>query len=482
MVGNEESPAAEERLAALEAALAERDAKLAERDAQIEALQKRLAELTQRLAQNSTNSHLPPSSDGPGARSKSKTRRPKPGTGRKRGGQKGRKGAKRELADPAKVDEVVDFFPDACLGCAAELPRVHDPEARRHQQVDLVDYGPWLIEYRRHRVDCPKCGARSIATHDPKKIPSTAFGPRLTSVVVMLTGVYHISRFRTTQLIADMFGISISVGTVSAMEARASRALEPVHEEVKRVVERASVKYADATAWLREGKTKSPWTISVSAATVYEIFEDGARETIRPLFGALWGVLVSDRASVFGFWAMVMRQICWSHLIRKFVSFSERDGPAGKIGRELLECAGLVFEYWRSFKSGTLTRDELIAWMRPVQRHFESTLERAVTSDLGHVSGSCADMLAHREALWTFVSHDGVDPTNNEAERALRAAVLWRKRSFGSKSDVGERFVTRVLTVARTARKQARNVLDFFEQAITAKNDGRPAPRLIAAT
>ena len=438
MADEGELAVANERIAALEAALAESQAALAESQELIATLRKQLAELAERVAQNSRNSHLPPSSDGPGAGKRLGGRKGSK-SGRKRGGQKGRKGAKRELVDLSEVDQIVDLFPEACRSCAKGLPHCHDPAPRRHQQVDIIEYGPWTTEWRRHAVKCPHCGTITLADCDPEKIPSSAFGPRLSSLVVMFTGVYHISRLRVVQLIFDLYGISISVGTVSAMEGRASRSLADVHDEVKRAVEHAAVKHTDATSWLRDGETKSLWTISSSRATLYEILENGARETITPLFGALIGILVSDRASVFGFWTMVMRQICWAHLLRKFVSFSERDGPAGEVGRELLECTALVFDYWRDFKGGKIDRAELAALMGPVERHFESVLERAIGANIERVSGSCANILAHRKALWTFVAHEGVDPTNNDAERALRPLVLWRKRSFGSKSARGER-------------------------------------------
>lgn len=471
--------ALEAALADSQAALAASQAALAERDEVIAALHKQVEELTERVGQNSGNSHLPPSSDGPGAASRSGKLGSKGKSGRKRGGQKGHKGVKRELADVSKVDDVVHFFPMTCRGCAADLPQTHDADARRYQQVDIVEFGPWLTEYRRHAVSCPHCGIKTLADYDSQEIPTSAFGPRLTAIVASLTGRYHVSREQAVDLTFEMYGISLCAATVSAMEARTAKALAPVHDEIKQAVQLAPVKYSDGTTWLRDGKTKSLWTISSSMATLYEILDDGCRETITPLFGVLYGILVSDRASVFGFWAMAMRQICWAHLLRKFVSFSERDGPDTAIGRELCECTALVFDYWHAFKAGELTRDELTAWMRPVQRHFEAVLERAVAADLERVSGSCANILAHRDALWTFVVLDDVEPTNNNAERALRPLVLWRKRSFGSKSDRGERFVARIMSVAHTARKQGRSLLDFIEQALTAMVEGRTAPRLI---
>ena len=188
---------------------------------------------------------------------------------------------------------------------------------------------------------------------------------------------------------------------------------------------------------------------------------------------------MSDRAAVFGFWLIKFRQICWAHLFRKFVAFSERDGRAGAIGRELLEYTRLIFEYWHGFEKGVLTREELDAWLRPVRREFELLLERAASAAIPRLSRSCANILAHREALWRFITEEGVDPTNNHAERELRAFVLWRKGSFGSQSERGERFAERLMTVAQTARKQGKTVLQFIVASVKAHLDGVTPPRLI---
>jgi transposase len=225
----------------------------------------------------------------------------------------------------------------------------------------------------------------------------------------------------------------------------------------------------------------SLWTLATTSATVFRIFADGCRETIRPFFGSRRGILVSDRATVFGVWAMALRRLCWAHLLRKFIAFSERDGPAAALGHELLEYTALVFDYWHGFQRGELTKEELDNWLRPVQRGFEQALERGADAEIDRVSGACADMLAHREALWTFVTHDGVEPTNNHAERELRAFVLWRKRSFGTQSERGERVAKRVMTVAHTARKQGKAVLAFITRSIAPNLTGDASPRLIGA-
>ena len=468
------------KLAERDAKLAERDAKLAEQDAKLAALTEQVARLTELLSRNSRNSHLPPSSDGPGSGpGGGAAGRPK--SERKRGGQKGHRGSHRELLPPERVDTFIDLFPEVCLGCACRLPRVVDVAACRYQQLDLRDHRPHLTEWRRHEVDCERCGTSTRAAYDGAQIPSSAFGSCLTAVVAMLTGAYHLSRRKTQKLLLELFGISVSLGAISAMEQRASEALQAAHQEALREVQYAGVKHTDATSWMRGGKLMSLWTLASAAATVYQIFADGCRETIRPLFGPRLGILVSDRATVFGFWAMPLRQVCHAHLLRKFVAFSERDGPAGALGRELLELTALMFEYWHGFKDGLLTRQELQFWLRPVQQDIERLLERGEKADIERLSGSCADILAHRDALWTFVTHEGVEPTNNHGELELRDFVLWRKRSFGSQSERGERFAERVMTAVRTARKQGKDVLDFMVRSIAAHLDGTPPPRLLGA-
>jgi len=449
---------------------------LAERDAKIAVLTKQVELLTELVNRNSKNSHLPPSSDGPGAGGAG-GRRPK--SGRKRGGQKGHRGSYRELLPVEQVDTVVDLFPDVCLGCARPLPLVIDLAACRYQQLELRDHRPQLTEWRWHEVDCEHCGSATRAAYDGAKIPGSAFGPCLTAVVAMLTGAYHLSRRKTRKLLWELFGISVSLGAISTMEQRASEALASAHDEALREVQYAGVKHSDATTWTRAGKLMSLWTMASMAATVYRILSDGCRETIVPMFGPRLGILVSDRATVFGFWSMELRQVCHAHLLRKFVAFSECDGPAGALGHELLQLTALMFEYWHGFKEGLLSREELRFWLVPVQRDIERALERGAVADIERLSGSCADILAHRDALWTFVEHEGVEPTNNHGELELRDFVLWRKRSFGSQSERGERFAERVMTAVRTARKQGSDVLAFLVGSITAHLQGVPPPRLL---
>jgi transposase len=474
-----ESAAKDARIAELEVEGAAKDARIATLEQQVTMLMKRVAELEEKLRQNSRNSHLPPSSDSPGERKQRS--HDKSSSPRKRGGQPGHGGARRELLPEDQVDEVVDLYPPECENCWAALPKVPDHCASRYQQTEVPPVKPHTTEWRRHQVTCPHCGFKTRAAHDDKVIPPSPFGPRLMAIMAMITGIYHVSRRSAVGLLSDLLGVRVSLGALSAVEARVGEAVQPVVDEAWDHVRNAGVKHTDGTSWYQAGLSMALWTIATAAATVFKIVADSSKDTLRPLYGALKGILVSDRATSLTFWAMERRQICWAHLIRKFVSFSERDGPAGAFGRQLLDYAGIVFDYWHDYKAGKLRREQLIAWMAPVKKQVRELLDKAVAAGIAQVSGACTDILEHEPALWTFVETDGVEPTNNHAEREIRAFVLWRKRSFGTQSARGNVFAANLMTVAHTARKQKRNVLALLTACCKAQREGAPAPSLFDA-
>ena len=472
----------DQRIAELESRVAAQDAQLSAKDGEIAALKQKVEELThlvlllkERLDRSSGNSSKPPSSDSPGQRAE---RRGKGATGGKRGGQPGHSGSKRGLLPPTQVSEFKPLFPRKCENCLSPLPETSDA-VQRYQTVDLPVLKAHVIEWVRHRVACPSCRHKTWASI--ASIPATPFGPRVEAVVGLVTGVYHLSRRVAVSLMSDILGIDISLGAVSAVEERVSEATKLPVDEAWTKTDEAAVKHTDGTSWYQAGVLCALWTIATSAVTVFKILTDGKAATLAPLFGKKLGILVSDRATALNFWAMEKRQVCWAHLLRKAISFSERDGPAGAIGRELLDYITIIFRHWDGLKDGTLTRDEFRELMAPVRLRVEALLERAATAKVPHVSGSCEDILEHRAALWTFVDQDGVEPTNNHAERELRAFVLWRKRSFGTQSERGNLYAERLMTVAHTARKQKKNVLEFLTACCAAARTGATPPSLFAA-
>lgn len=452
---------------------------LAARDERMSEVERKVAVLGETVGRSSVNSNQPPSADGPQTRAERRRKKKQKQKGqRRRGGQPDHQGAHRELLPAEQVDDVVHFFPSCCENCCYELTPTPDLAAKRYQMTELPAFEPHTTEYQRHCVTCPRCQYKNWAPYDQDAIPASPFGPRLMSVIALLTGVYHLSRRKTVDLLSDIVGVRISLGAVSAVEKRVSDAVEkPVHEAWRKVA-KSRVKHTDGTTWYQAGIALSLWTIATAVATVFKIVANARMETLKPLFGKLRGILVSDRGTALGFWAMARRQICWAHLIRKFISFAERDGPAGRFGRDLLDYAGIIFVYWNDYRASRLDRETFRLWMAPVRTQVEAVLERAAASGIAQLAGSCADMLAHREALWTFVDEVGVEPTNNHAERELRGFVLWRKQSFGTQSERGNRFAERLMTITHTARKQSKNVLEFLTACCVAHVDGGEAPSL----
>jgi transposase len=379
---------------------------------------------------------------------------------------------------PAQVTKTEDVFPARCGCCARRLPRRPTGQPRIHQVIELPQVKGEVTQYNLHDVTCA-CGESTSAVLPPG-VPPGMFGPRLLAFIGMLTGVYHVSRRDAAGLLGDAMGIDISLGALSEAEERVSEAVAAPVETAREYVCAQPVKHLDATGWKQGGRPRTLWTLASAMVTIFAVTLDATGPRLRGLFTKLFGILITDRGSQFGFWAMELRQICWAHLIRKFASFAEHQGNVGQLGDQLLFWARFLMHHWHRVRDGTMSRRTFRTLMHRARPYVEGLLENGVRLAVKGVSGSCADILAHRAALWTFVDTEGVEPTNNHAERELRRFVLWRKSSFGSQSDRGDRFAERIMTVAHTLRKQGRNVLSYLTEACQAALSGRTPPSLIA--
>lgn len=194
------------------------------------------------------------------------------------------------------------------------------------------------------------------------------------------------------------------------------------------------------------------------------------------------GITGSDRWLAYNWLDAARRQLCWAHLLRDFQAFVDRKGESAIIGQQLLQQATLMFDLWYRVRNGTGTRADFQEAMRPIRRKITALLHLGTFVDHRQTAKTCANLLAVQQALWTFLDHEGVEPTNNAAERALRRGVLWRKHSFGSQSERGLHFTERILTTVTTLRQQQRNVLDYLTAACHAQHLGLPAPSLLPVT
>jgi transposase len=447
------------------------------------ALEAEVRDLQARLGQNSTNSSRPPSSDLPGTPRKRPP--PAPPSGRRAGGQPGHPGHFRALVPPERVDVVVDHWPDCCSGCAAPLvaaPAVgpcNDEDYVVHQVTELPPVRAVVTEHRLHRLACPACGATTRATL-PAEVPVGAFGPRMQATVATLSGRFRLSRREVAELSETVLEAPLSVGSVATLCQATSVALAVPVAEVVGTLPAAPVVNADETPW-KAGKTR-PWLwVAVTAlVTVFVIASSRSSQVIKDLLGTDYtGTLGTDRYAAYAWLDVAFRQLCWAHLARDFQALVDRGGPARPLGQAALALVRRLFTAWHQFQAGTLDRAGLQAAIGPVDEALATLLHAGQDNGDPQAAGLCRSLLRLWPALWTFAEVDGVAPTNNAAERALRPAVLWRKGSFGTRSDAGARFVERLLTVTATCKQHGRSVFAYLTDVCAAAQRGEPVPSLL---
>ena len=451
---------------------------LQRRVAELEAL---VRELRGRLGRNSSNSSLPPSADPPSA-PPPVVKKP---TGRRPGGQPGHPPALRQRLPADRVHTVHVLAPTHCRRCQAALPAEagpNDPEPTWHQVAELPRRPVQITEYQGHARTCPCCGEVTHAVL-PAEVRASSVGPRLAAALAFLTGRCHLSKRAVEETAETLLGAPVALGTVSRLERQVSDSLAAAHAEIAEVVRRAAVKHVDETGWKKAGRPYWLWAAVTRTAALFVVHAGRGAAGLKALLGEAWaGILCTDRWVVYERVPVGRRQLCWAHLKRDFQAMVDRAGAGAAIGVELLGLTGMLFARWYKVRDGTRRRSGLQKLIEEAIRPDVAVLLRQGSAcACAKTAATCRELLALEPALWTFAYHEGLEPTNNVAERALRPAVLWRKRSFGCHSEEGCRFVERLLTVVATLRLQGGDVLDYLQAALIAHRNGLPAPKLLPA-
>ena len=442
-------------------------------EARVAALVAMVQALQEQLHQTSRNSSRPPSSDPPLPQHPHRPRGQ-----RQRGGQPGHPGSTRTLIPVEEVDEVVVIKPAQCTHCQAPLSG-DDLKPWRHQVIEIPPCKPVVTEYQWHQLACPSCGATTRAPW-PAGVPSGTYGPRVQATVALCTGAYRLSKRTTQQVMDEVFGVPLSVGTISPLEQATTAAVAAPVEAARTYVHAQAVAHLDETSWRQGGKRAWLWVAVTSVVTVFLVRMSRGGQVARELLGERFsGILVTDRYSAYNWYPVRWRQVCWAHLLRDFEAMRGRGGRSEEIGDALLAQAHQMFAWWHRVREGTLQRSTFRSYMSPLRREVERLLEAGSRCGVPKTAGTCRDILKRREALWTFVQVEGVEPTNNTAERSIRPGVLWRKGSFGTQSEEGSRFVESMMTVVSTLKQQQRNVLEYLTAACEAALRGEAAPSLL---
>jgi transposase len=478
------------QIADAEKQVADAEKQVADAEKQVADAEKQIADLERQLAlrqQNSTTSSKPPSSDGLAGRPRERGRRKK--SRRRPGGQWGHPGHSRFVVPLERVNQVVEVFPDACRHCHHRLPargREVTGAPRRHQVTELPPIEAHITEYQCPSVVCPACGK---STHAP--LPEDVagqFGPQLTALIAYLTVVCRLPRRLVQTLLEGALQIPISLGSTQAAWEEASGAVAGPCQALERALTQQPVLNSDETGFRTNGDKRYLWAVVAPAFVVYRIAKTRGAAVLIDLLGQVFaGILCSDRLATYTSYQKGRLQFCWAHFRRNLLSAQDlaKTRDAQHFCREALALEKRLFRLWYRFRGdptvrgGPLTRQQLVEKVLPLQQQFFALGERSLDSANDDVRNLATALFEQHDNFFVFVHHEGVEPTNNRAELALRTAVQWRKIMFGNRSESGELAVARLLTVTRTCQMQQLNALVYLTAAICCYRRGQMVASLL---
>jgi transposase len=411
----------------------------------IASLEKRIEELETRLNANSSNSNRPPSSDIP-------FKKPVKETGKKGkpGAKKGHKGHRQQMLEPTKTEPVVPM----CCPCGCDTYDELTP-FYTHQHIELPEIEMDVTHFVLYKGRCAGCGKMNKA-HVPTEY-RTGFGPRMTAVIAELAGNHGDSRTIIQSFCASVLGLSISLGAIQKVLDRVSEAIKPHYEEIGEQARQQAVNHVDETSWFFKGLLCWLWVLASASVAFFMIHSNRSKAAFKELIKEWDGILVSDGYRLYTKW-VGLRQTCLAHLIREAKKLSEsQNEEIAKFGANAL---------------AELRRLCHMAHAPPTNgewRAFYARLIKLITRNLGKKDDAgkfAARLLREIDSLWVFLEKAGVSPTNNHAERMLRFAVCWRKRSYGNVSEKGHRWAERILSLRQTCRLRSKRTFPVLVEAI----------------
>ena len=473
--------------------LAEAERQISDAEKQICDAEKQIAELERQLGlrrQNSTTSSKPPSSDGLAGEQRERGSQRKKSR-RKPGGQPGHPGCWRGLAPAERVNEVIDLLPASCRHCDCRFPAnsrrvATQGDPRRHQVTELPRIEAHITEYRCQNAVCPDCGKGTQA-----ELPQALlghFGPDLTALISYLTVVCRMPRRVVRELLEQVLGIPLSLGSIQNSWEEASDAVAEPCAELEKQLPLATVINSDEMGYRTSGEKRWLWALVAPDFVFYKIALTRGTEVLVQLLGAVFaGILCSDRYVAYVKYHPGEGQFCWAHFKRNILGVQQvaKTTDAERFCRDALALHARLFRLWHrlgagpDIRYGPVTREQLIAKSIPLEKKFFTLADRYADSGDKDVRNLAMALLKHFEKFFAFLRIEGVEPTNNTAERALRCAVQWRKTSFGSRSAQGEVAVARLLTATRTCRMHNREPLRYLGAAIRAHRHAQPVPSLL---
>lgn len=426
------------------------------------------ARLKERLNLNSKNSSKPPSSDQKGSSNFRK----------KNGAKPGHPGHFWPLFTDDQIHKKVSLKIETCPLCGASV-RTTKALPSIHQQVEIPKVCFHVTQYESHQFYCSCCQMYGRAPL-PSGVGFSAFGTRLTAFVSFLSGACRLSKRMVLQVLKEGLGIKVAVGSISNIEQRVSLALKVPYEEIEKEARTSrDTKYIDETGWRKWGQTEYLWVMGTKKVVLYKIQENrnaACRDVLLGEARLSKAAFVTDRLALYRF--ETAHQYCLAHLKRDLKRFSERSGLDGEWGKVMLDNLDKIFGFWKDIRENRRSRRSFQHCSKRYRDEFVYGLIVAAkksrhSRDLRRFAKK---LLFDFRKLFVFAEIGGVEPTNNQAERDLRGAVIWRKICHGTKSDRGNRFVERIYSVIGTLSRQKQSCLEFLSKSVDAAKRGLQPP------
>ena len=433
------------------------------------------------LNRDSSNSNKPPSSDGPKKKRGAKKRGH---SGRKPGGQKGHKGKARKSVGPQEVKETVEHKPEDCENCGKHFTEEDKSEPVERRQVwEVPEIKPEIVEHVFYKTTCD-CGHETRLAV-PKWI-YTGVGEYLQSLIAFFTAKAKLSRRVLKSVLEEVFKVALAVGTIQNRLEDTSEMLEPVYDELEGELGKQRVINIDETGFPHNKTLAWIWGFITQTFAFFTIQASRGSRVLKTVLGEFFdGIIICDRYSAYIKYQKDrikgLLQFCWAHVIREVKAMKHEfaydcDELFSTVFRRHI---GAIFRLWHSFKRGKIDREKLIELTQPLIQEMRSFLEQNLKAPSKDVSKFSKNLLKKWNSFFTFIYHEGVEPTNNLAERLIRAAVLSRKISYCTRSKKGQLLLARLPTVSQTCRIQNRSTLEFLRDVIHAHRHNLPCPSLL---
>lgn len=415
---------------------------------------KKIEILEDKLNINSSNSGLPTSRE---IYKKEKSNYRK--SNRRPGGQPGHTYQSYTHKKPDEV-HIVDVILEKC-SCGGCLSL---DSYSVHQKIEIPNIKPKIDEYRLAKKKCNNCGKLYKTKLDDYKI----LGPNAESVIGAMGGFFNNSKRDLQQILSQIFNLDISLGLISSTEKRVSKKLETSYNKLLTEAEESTHLYMDETGHKNRGKRGWCWFLGNEKLSFFHLTNSRGKKVVEKLLPEYLGNIISDRYAVYNYFDSDNRQVCLAHLRRDFKRFAHSSNKQiSEIGLNLLDCIDLVFAAHKGYKLGKITHIFYRRRTRKLEKKMYSFLK-----NIRHQSDSVAakrvakNILKSFDMMWLFVDNDEIPPTNNFAERQIKHHVKYRKNSYHTWSDRGDRFLERIKSIYSTAKLRNENPFDALHKLI----------------